>query len=71
MGVVKHEGDRDAAAPEPAAPSGDAAQADAAPEGRAPVDPAEERARRMAARYGDSGHKGRRRRGHGLDGERF
>nr|WP_084828002.1 SURF1 family cytochrome oxidase biogenesis protein [Corynebacterium xerosis] len=69
--VVKHEGDRDAAAPEPAAPSGDAAQADAAPEGRAPVDPAEERARRMAARYGDSGHKGRRRRGHGLDGERF
>lgn len=71
VGVVKHEGDRDAAAPEPAAPSGDAAQADAAPEGRAPVDPAEERARRMAARYGDSGHKGRRRRGHGLDGERF
>ncbi|WP_295629456.1 SURF1 family protein [uncultured Corynebacterium sp.] len=32
---------------------------------------AELRARRLAARYGDSGHRGRRRKGHGLDGERF
>jgi len=35
------------------------------------ADPSEERARRLAARYGDSGHKGRRRKGHGLDDERF
>ncbi|MFD5867771.1 SURF1 family protein [Corynebacterium sp. NPDC060344] len=35
------------------------------------AEPAEERARRLAARYGDSGHKGRRRKSHGLDDERF
>ncbi len=50
---------------------GEAREASAPPASAPAPDPAAERARRLAARYGDSGHKGRRRKGHGLDDERF
>ena len=56
-------GETDAGHEKKAEPAAAAATAEA--------DAQAERARRLAARYGDSGHKGRRRKGHGLDDERF
>lgn len=68
VGVVKQEGDEQPSNKPDDEPEG--ADKPAEPSGTA-ADPAAERARRLAARYGDSGHKGRRRKGHGLDDERF